>query len=61
VALSLQRVGFIAAQQDRDEALGAYRRGLGIMQQLVKLAPDHAAFKRDLAWFERQIAALEKK
>jgi hypothetical protein len=26
----------------------------------TSLAPDHAAFKRDLAWFERQIAALEK-
>ena len=31
------------------------------MQRLVGLAPDHAAFKRDLAWFEAQIAALEKR
>jgi len=62
VALSLQRVGFVAARQgDRETALGAYRRGLGIMQWLVKLAPDHAAFKRDLTWFEAQIAALAKK
>jgi len=28
---------------------------------MVKLSPDNAAWKADLAWFEGQIAGLEKK
>jgi hypothetical protein len=61
VALSLSRIGLVAAQQgERDAVLAAYRRGLHITKGLTSLAPDHAAFKRDLACFERQIAALEK-
>jgi hypothetical protein len=59
VALSLQRTGYVAAQQERRAgALAAYRRGLDIMRRLTGLAPDHAAFKRDLAWFEARIAEL---
>jgi hypothetical protein len=38
--------------------MAAYRRGLDIMRRLAALAPDHAAFKRDLAWFEERIADL---
>ncbi|MDX2159569.1 MAG: hypothetical protein SFW09_23945 [Hyphomicrobiaceae bacterium] len=36
-----------------------YERGLGIMQTLARLAPDHAAFKRDLAWFEARLAEMK--
>ena len=61
VALSLQRVGLVAAQQrERDDALAAYRRGHEIMQRLVRIAPSHAAFKRDLAWFEARLADATK-
>ena len=28
------------------------------MQRLVKLSPDNAGWKGDLAWFDQQIAAL---
>ena len=40
------------------EAMAAYHRGLDIMRRLTALAPDHAGFKRDLAWFEARIAEL---
>jgi hypothetical protein len=60
LAQSLQRVGFIAAQQkQRHDALASYRRGHEIMQRLTQLAPDHAAFKRDLARFEARLSELE--
>jgi len=48
-----------ARQGERDNALGAYRPGLDIMQQITRLAPDHAAFKRDLGWFEARIREPE--
>jgi hypothetical protein len=28
------------------------------MERMTKLAPGHAVWRRDLAWFEGQIAAL---
>ena len=57
VALSLQRVGLVASRQGQQEtALAAYRRGFEIMQRLTALAPDHAAFKRELAWFEARLS-----
>jgi hypothetical protein len=43
---------------NRAGALTAWRRGLGIMQLLVTLAPDNAAFQRDRAWFEAWLAEL---
>jgi hypothetical protein len=61
LAASLQRVGLIAAQQGNHEtAPNAYRHGVEIMQRLIALAPDHVAFRGDLAWFEENMAALEK-
>ena len=38
--------------------MAALRQGKAIMDRLVKLAPDNAGWKRDLAWFDQQIAAL---
>ena len=62
VALSLGRLGFVAAQQrQRETAVTAYRRGLEIMQGLVRLAPGHAAFKRDLDWFEARLTEMVKR
>lgn len=59
VGLSLQRIGLVAADQgDTAVARTAYERGLAIMQALVARAPDHAAFKRDLAWFEARLKEL---
>ena len=44
--------------KDREKALAALRQGKAIMDRLVKLSPDNAGWQRDLAWFDRQIAAL---
>jgi Tetratricopeptide repeat len=41
--------------KDRRKALAALRQGKAIMDRLVKLS---ASWKRDLAWFDQQIAAL---
>ena len=61
LALSLQRVGYIAARQgEPDAARTAYERGHEIMLRLVGLAPDNTAFKRDLAWFEARLAELKQ-
>ena len=43
---------------DREKSLAALRQGKAIMDRLVKLSPDNARWKRDLAWFDEQIAAL---
>ncbi len=33
-------------------------QGKTIMEAMTKLSPDNAGWKRDLAWFEGQIAAV---
>ena len=38
------------------DALG---KGLGVMQRLALLSPDNMQWKKDLGWFEEQIAALD--
>jgi hypothetical protein len=43
---------------DREEALAALRQGKVITDRLAKLSPDNAGWKRNLAWFDQQIAAL---
>jgi hypothetical protein len=43
---------------DREKALAVLRQGKAIMDRLAKLSPDNAAWKRELAWFDQQIAAL---
>jgi hypothetical protein len=32
--------------------------GKAIMERMTKLAPGHAEWRRDLAWFDARIAAL---
>jgi hypothetical protein len=44
----------------RNRALGALRDGRAVMQQLLSRSPDLAGWKRDLAWFDGQVAVLEK-
>jgi hypothetical protein len=40
-------------------ALAALRKGQAIMAALVAIAPGHAGWTNDLAWFDEQIARLE--
>jgi hypothetical protein len=40
------------------KALDALRQGCFIMERLTKLSPENAVWKRDLAWFDSQIAEL---
>ena len=53
VASVFQKLGKLA------EALAELRRGWAIMAALVAMASGHAQWAKDLAWFDRQIAALE--
>jgi hypothetical protein len=48
-----------AAAVTQAAARQAYQRGLGIMQRLTALAPDHAGFARDLKWFEDRLRELD--
>jgi hypothetical protein len=43
---------------DNARALDALRRGRAIMVRMTSLSPDNAAWKRELAWFDGQIAEL---
>ncbi len=52
---------FYAKTGEREKARAALGRGKAIMERMTKLSPDNAGWKRDLAWFEGQIAALEKR
>ena len=62
VALSIQRLGFVAARQCQTQtALDAYRLGLTIMEQLVRSARGHTGFKRDLDWFEARLNEMENR
>jgi hypothetical protein len=45
---------------DPDNALAALRQGQSVMKKVVKLSPDHAGWKKDLGWFNEQIASLTK-
>ena len=42
---------------DPRKALAALRQGEAIMDRLTKLSPDNAAWKGDLSWFNKMIAA----
>jgi hypothetical protein len=44
-----------------DRALDLFREGRASMERIVKLFPEHAGWKGDLAWFDAQIAALKGK
>jgi hypothetical protein len=45
---------------ERGRALGALWQGRTIIQHMVSRSPDHTEWKKDLAWFDKQIAGLEK-
>jgi hypothetical protein len=55
VALIYRALGMPAA-----EALAKFRNGRQIMAALVERAPDVMRWKKDLAWSDEQIAALER-
>lgn len=44
----------------RDSALGAFRNGRDIIARLKAQALDNITLSKDLAWFDGQIAALER-
>jgi septal ring factor EnvC (AmiA/AmiB activator) len=46
-------------QGNAADALAALRKGRDIMAALVAIAPSNAQWKKDLAWFDDQIARLE--
>jgi hypothetical protein len=59
LAVTCAKLGYIYRRSnDPDDALAVLRRGQAIMVRLLKLSPDDASWKRDLAWFDDQIAAL---
>lgn len=43
---------------EKAKALEALRQERAIMVRMTALSPDNAIWKRDLAWFDRQIAEL---
>jgi hypothetical protein len=61
--LSLSYAHFAYAFRNADDkakALDALRQGRAIMVGLTGLSPDNAVWKRDLAWFDGQIAELAR-
>ena len=61
VALSHGRVAIVQARQGaRQDALGGFGKGRAVIAKLEAQLPDNATLPRDLAWFERQIAELER-
>jgi len=52
--------GVYRQSSDPKDALAALRRGQAIMARLVKLSRDNSDWTGQLAWFDRQIAALTK-
>jgi tetratricopeptide (TPR) repeat protein len=59
VSYSKLAVGFSKAG-DKAKALDALRQGRTIMVRMTSLAPDNAVWKNDLAWFDGQIAELDR-
>ena len=48
-------------QAERDRALPAFRQGRDIIVKLKAAAPSNATLPKDLAWFDGQICALERR
>jgi len=54
-------VAEVEAQQGlRKHALRGFRQGRDIISRLARQSPSDAALPSDLAWFDSQIAALQK-
>jgi hypothetical protein len=45
---------------ERARARDYLRQGQAILARLTKLSPDNAVWKQDLAWFDGQIAELDR-
>ncbi len=45
---------------DKAKAREELRQGQEIMQRLTKLSPENVQWKKDLAWLDGQIAALDR-
>jgi len=61
LAVSFGNVAVVEAKQGlTSQALAGFRRSRDIIAQLMLKSPDNATLPNDLAWFDRQIAALEK-
>jgi tetratricopeptide (TPR) repeat protein len=59
LALCLRRIGSLAGSQgDRDAARNHVLRGIQVMRDVVRAAPDSAAYRRTREWFESQLAEL---
>ena len=59
--MGLAKLGGILRQTGKtSEALAEFRKGHAIVAKLVEKAPEFAEWKRDLTWFEQQLAELEK-
>jgi hypothetical protein len=61
LALSYGRVALVEMRQGiGDNALKAFRHGRDIITQLMRRSPENVTLPKDLAWFDRQIAAHKK-
>jgi hypothetical protein len=61
LSVSLSRLADVHKQSgDKAKAREYLRQGQAIMARLTKLSPDNAAWRNDLAWFDAQIAALDR-
>jgi hypothetical protein len=59
--VSYGRVAIVKALLvERDDALGAFRRGRDIVAHLMRRSPDNATLPKDLAWFDAAIATLNE-
>ena len=50
----------ISNRADKAKAGDYLRQGQEIMARLAKLLPENAQWKKDLAWFDGQIAELDR-
>ena len=62
VALAYQPLilGYLFITHEKEKAGRLLTVGRKIMQQLHSLSPDNSRWKKDLAWYEKQMAALGK-
>jgi MFS family permease len=61
LAVSYSKIaGLLRQQGDNAQALDSLKQGRAIIVRLTALSPTNATWKSDLAWFDRQIAALAR-
>jgi hypothetical protein len=59
-AVSHAKIGSVLLRQGGRQAGRALARGRDMIVRLRQQSPDNATLPKDLAWFDAQIAALEK-